>query len=378
MASNLINSLIVGDAGEVLNAVADDSIDLVITSPPYWTAVQYDTPTTRSFGTYDEYISSLLVVWKHCERVLRPNGKLAINTPILPIPKRIIKDQHTRHIKNLSNDIEHTVLGETKFERFSLYIWQKQTSKMMFGSYPYPGNIFENNTVEFINVYVKPGKPPKYSERVRTENKITQQEWVDLTQQIWFMYPQDVKRVEGHPAPFPEKLPRRLIKMYTYGAIDDFEGEVILDPFCGTGTTCVAAKQLKRRYIGIDISEQYIEFARKRLVISTFTIPPPLLVGRPKYPTKDELEQSRLRSASTDSTAPRPISDKHHRETYGRKVDKNWQLSPVLDALSRPLNQSPLFSPPTDTSVSDVASDGRSPVDHEPQKRNVEEKCHHD
>ena len=275
MASNLIDSLIAGDAAEVLKQVPDDSIDLIITSPPYWTAVEYDASTAKSFGTYAEYISALLAVWKHCERVLRPNGKLAINTPILPIPKRIIKNQHTRHIKNLNNDIEYTILSETKFQRFSLYIWQKQTSKMMFGSYPYPGNIFENNTVEFINVYVKPGKPPRYPERVRTMNKLTQQEWVDLTQQIWFMYPQDVKRIEGHPAPFPEKLPRRLIKMYTYGAVDDFEGEVILDPFCGTGTTCVAARQLKRRFIGIDISEHYIAFARKRLAVSQFKTPPP-------------------------------------------------------------------------------------------------------
>ena len=282
MASNLIDSLITGDAAEVLKEIPDDSIDLIITSPPYWTAVEYDASTANSFGTYAEYISALLAVWKHCERVLRANGKLAINTPILPIPKRIIKNQHTRHIKNLNNDIEHTILAETKFQRFSLYVWQKQTSKMMFGSYPYPGNIFENNTVEFINVYVKPGKPPRYPERVRIKNKITQQEWVDLTQQIWFMYPQDVKRIEGHPAPFPEKLPRRLIKMYTYGAVDDFEGEVILDPFCGTGTTCVAARQLKRRFIGIDISEQYIEFARKRLAISEFKTPPPPSCGTAK------------------------------------------------------------------------------------------------
>jgi DNA modification methylase len=79
---------------------------------------------------------------------------------------------------------------------------------MMFGSYPYPGNILENNTIEFINVYVKPGKPPKFDADVKDANQLTRTEWVDLTQQIWFMYPEDVKREGDHPAPFPEKLAR--------------------------------------------------------------------------------------------------------------------------------------------------------------------------
>lgn len=275
MSSSLINSLIVGDAKEVLESVNDESVDLVVTSPPYWTAVEYDRKTDESVGPYDQYISSLLDVWKQCARILRPNGKLAINTPILPIPKRIIKNQHTRHVKNINNDLEQTILSETSLERFSLFVWQKQTSKMMFGSYPYPGNIIENNTVEFISVYVKPGKPPKYPDQVRSQNKISQPEWLDLTQQVWFMYPQDVKRLDEHPAPFPEKLPGRLIRMYTYGTTDNFDGDLILDPFCGTGTTCSVARRMGRRYIGIDISDKYIDFAKKRLVLAEYT-PPPL------------------------------------------------------------------------------------------------------
>ena len=90
--------------------------------------------------------------------MLRPNGKMAINTPIMPVPKKIIGGQHTRHLKNINNDIEFTILNETRFLRYSLSIWQKQTSKLMFGSYPYPGNILENNTVEFINVFQSLGE----------------------------------------------------------------------------------------------------------------------------------------------------------------------------------------------------------------------------
>ena len=343
-----INSLIVGDAKQVLNAVEDESVDLIVTSPPYWTAVEYDRKTDESVGSYDQYISTLLDVWKQCARILRPNGKIAINTPILPIPKRIIKNQHTRHIKNINNDIEQTILAETSLERFSLFVWQKQTSKMMFGSYPYPGNIIENNTVEFISVYVKPGKPPKFPEEARSKNKISQREWLDLTQQVWFMYPQDVKRIDEHPAPFPEKLPGRLIRMYTYGSSDGFEGELILDPFCGTGTTCAVARRMGRRYLGIDISEKYIDFARKRLVLAEFTPPPHLLVGRPKYPTSEELQQIGVEPRPEVHSIKESVKNKHHRETYGRSLDTtDLARTENIDSTS----QRQLFSLLPDTTV---------------------------
>ena len=151
-------------------------------------------------------------VWAECARVLRPNGKLCINAPIMPIPKEIIK-QHTRHLKNIAFDMEHGILAATELERYALFIWQKQTSKMMFGSYPYPGNIIENNTIEFINVFVKAGVPTKVLKEVKEASKLTQEEWIDLTRQIWWIYPDDVTRNGHHPAPFPELLPMRLIKI---------------------------------------------------------------------------------------------------------------------------------------------------------------------
>ena len=131
-----------------------------MTSPPYWTAVEYE-GQKDPWASYEAYLDDMQSVWRECARVLRPNGKLCINAPIMPIPKAVI-EQHTRHLKNIAFDMEHKILAETDLERYSLFVWQKQTSKMMFGSYPYPGNIIENNTIEFINVYVKPGKPPKF------------------------------------------------------------------------------------------------------------------------------------------------------------------------------------------------------------------------
>ena len=305
------------------------SVDLVITSPPYWTAVEYDEGSAESLGSYDEYIEALLQVWKACFRVLRPNGKMAINTPILPVPKKIIGNQHTRHLKNINNDIEASVLCHTEFLRYGLFIWQKQTSKMMFGSYPFPGNIIENNTVEFINVLVKPGKPPKFPDLVKEENKMIQGEWIDLAQQVWFMYPENVKRDGDHPAPFPEKLPGRLIRMYTYGAAGDFPGEVVLDPFCGTGTACAIAKRMNRRYVGIDISQKYIKMAEERLSQSAPNTPPNLLVGRAKYPGKDELTD--LNETLATGNAGKDAFAKHKRETYGRASPKKTQLGLDFD-----------------------------------------------
>lgn len=329
MGLDFSNQLITGNASDVLASFPDKSIDFIVTSPPYWSAVEYDQGSDETLGTYDEYIQSLLKVWKECFRVLRDNGKIAINTPLLPVPKKIIGDQHTRHVKNINNDIEASLLSETAFQRFSLFVWQKQTSKLMFGSYPYPGNILENNTIEFINVFVKPGKPPKYSEATKAANKLSQEEWVDLTQQVWFMYPQDVKREGDHPAPFPEKLPARLMRMYTYGASEDYEGDIILDPFCGTGTACAVAKQMNRRFVGIDISARYLKIAYERVMAARPNMPPVLLVGRAKYPGKEELEELSFNLAT--GNAGETAFAKHKRETYGRGVPRKNQLGLGLD-----------------------------------------------
>src|SRR5579872_2898667 len=186
------------------------SVDLIITSPPYWSAVEYKGQTAR-WPSYETWLEDMMTVWSQCARVLRPNGKLCINAPVMPIPKSLIQ-QHTRHLKNIAFDTEALILGRTDLLRFSLFVWQKQTSKMMFGSYPFPGNIIENNTIEFINVYVKPGKPPKFPPTVKDANRLSRNEWIDLAQQVWFIYPEDVRRYGDHPAPFPEKLAARLIR----------------------------------------------------------------------------------------------------------------------------------------------------------------------
>jgi modification methylase len=311
-----------GDAATIMAKWPSGCIDLIVTSPGYWQSGDGD--------SYEGYLDGLQKVWAQCARVLRPNGKLCINAPIMPVPKKIIQ-QHTRHLKNIAFDIEQRILAERDLVRYSLFVWQKQTSKMMFGSYPHPGNPIENNTIEFINVYVKPGKPPKFPPHVKAVNRISDFDWRDLIQQVWFMYPADVARV-GHPNPFPAKLPGRLIKMYTHGAAADFPGEVVLDPFCGSGTTCVVAKQLGRRYISIDVNPAYAELARRNLAKAPAK-PPVLLVGRAKYPGKDELRAAGNSGTGKDAEA------QHKAVRYGtRRTDvevANEELRGALRARSR-------------------------------------------
>lgn len=316
---NLVN----GDTIEVLKCFDEGAVDLVITSPPYWNAVEYEGDDNVSHQTYYEYINWLGQVWELCFRALRPNGKLVINTPILPIPKTII-NQTPRHIKNINNDIDMWLMNNTPFLRYSVYIWQKQTSKMMFGSYPYPPNILENNTIEFLSVYVKPGHSKKVAQSIKDENLLKQAEWIDLTQQVWFMYPSDVKRHLTHPAPFPQKLPARFMKLFSFGSKNKDHADIILDPFNGAGTTTSVAKMLNRRSVGIELSKKYYRIAKERV---DKTIPGQnlnWLVGRPKYLNSEELDlfQSEIAEQETDKeNNNKKAEKKHKRKTYGRSFE---------------------------------------------------------
>src|SRR5260370_25991226 len=186
----------------------------------------------------------------------------------------------------------------------------------MSGSYPFPGNILENNTTEFIHVYGKRGARPKVPQRVKAASRLSRTEWLDLTQQVWFMYPKDVKRGGEHPAPFPEKLPARLIRLYSFGACENFAGEIVLDPFAGTGTTCVAAKRMGRGYVGIHVNRDYLRIAAARLRAARRS-EMPLLGVRPKYPGSVDLRAMAARELGSDSTA---AARKHKKQTYGRKA----------------------------------------------------------
>ena len=288
-----IDKIICGDAITEMKKIESGSIALIVTSPPYWNLIDYEVEGQYGQGTYEDYLDEMLDVYAEAQRVLQPNGKLAIVTPLIPIPKKIDNTIHTRKLFNISNDIENKILKSNRtklLNRFSLYIWQKQTSTKMFGSYPYPPNIYEDNTIEFINVLIKDGKPPIHRKEIKEKSKMTQEEWLNLSIQVWPIMPSNIQRKNngGHPAPFPEEIPRRLISMYTFQEAPEynFEGDIVLDMFNGSGSTTLAAAQMKRRFIGIDLNKGYCKMAELKIRSIDPKKAHNIIIDRIKMPSK--------------------------------------------------------------------------------------------
>jgi len=260
-----------------MTEIPNESVHLIITSPPYFNIKDYskDGYQDKSIGVshedqigdinnYRQYIQELLIVWKECERVLKPNGKLAINVPLLPMQKKHLSTHHNRHIFDINSDIEHSIINETKLYLMDMYIWNRTNpaKRLMFGSYPFPRNFYAQNTIEFITVYVKDGKPPDgIPMEMKLRSKLSEKEWTDYTKQVWNI-PIPGKNDLGygkHAAIMPEEIVRRSIKLFT------FEGDVVLDPFAGSGTTFKVAKELNRNYVGYEISDGYKEVIEAKL-----------------------------------------------------------------------------------------------------------------
>jgi DNA modification methylase len=291
-----VDRVICGDSASVLSRLPSGSVSLAITSPPYWNLVDYGFEGQIGQGSYADYRARLTEVWREVARVLRPNGKFALNVPLMPIQKAVSERHfgktHTRFLIDLYSDLRQDILRETELLAYGLFIWEKQTTEKMFGSYPYPPNLYERNYIEFIAVFVKPGEPPKVPSEVKDAAKLTQRQWMELTSQIWWMYPENIPRNTGHPAPFPEALPNRLINMYTFPGVESagFPGDIVLDPFAGWGTTCVAAKRLKRRFVGIDLSPAFCNHALTRLGKTTVSEKPVIMSA--ERPTKIDRRQA--------------------------------------------------------------------------------------
>lgn len=260
-----------------MNEVKECSVDLIITSPPYFNIKDYSkngyqnaTHSESKVGDlgalqdYKSYIKALLQVWQECFRILKPNGKLCINVPLMPMFKKDLNTHYNRHIFDLQSDIQHSILESTPFFLLDLYIWNRTntTKKLMFGSYPYPRNFYAQNTSEFISIYVKDGKPnAQISKEIKEQSKLTQEEWIEFTKQIWHIpIPNKSDIAFGkHPAIMPSEIPYRLIKLFS------FVGDIVLDPFAGSGTTLKAAKELKRHYIGYELYENYKSVIEEKL-----------------------------------------------------------------------------------------------------------------
>lgn len=254
-----------GDS-RALNKIEDKSVQLIITSPPYWQLKDYGSNNQIGFNnSYEEYINNLNLVWMECERILSEGCRLCIN----------IGDQFARSVyygryKVVPIRTEIIRFCEAlKMDYMGAIIWQKATTMntsgggAIMGSFPYPRNGILKIDYEFILIFKKLGKAPKPTLEQKQNSAMTKEEWNQYFSSHWNF--SGVKQSE-HIAMFPEELPKRLIKMFS------FAGETIFDPFLGSGTTTLAAKNLGRNSIGYEINKEFESIIKEKLNINQLSL----------------------------------------------------------------------------------------------------------
>ncbi|UCH88784.1 MAG: site-specific DNA-methyltransferase [Thermoplasmata archaeon] len=252
------HKIILGDSRK-MQEVEDESVHLIITSPPYWQLKDYGEERQIGFHhSYEDYINNLNLVWNECSRVLHKGCRLCIN----------IGDQFARSVyygryKVIPIRTEMIKFCESaNFDYLGAIIWQKITTTHttgganIMGSYPYPRNGILKLDYEFILIFKKYGEGPKVGRDAKNASKLSADEWNEYFAGHW-NFPGE--KQTKHLAMFPEELPRRLIKMFS------FEGEVVLDPFLGSGTTSLAARNLGRNSIGYEINTDFLPTIKEKL-----------------------------------------------------------------------------------------------------------------
>lgn len=247
-----------GDSRQ-MNLIPDKSVHLIITSPPYWQLKDYGTEDQIGFhDSYETYINNLNLVWKECYRILHDGCRMCIN----------IGDQFARSVyygryKVIPIRTEIIKFCETLgMDYMGAVIWQKQTTMnttgggAIMGSFPYPRNGILKMDYEFILIFKKLGNAPKPTFEQKQLSAMTKAEWNTYFSSHWTF---GGARQDGHIAVFPEELPTRLIKMFS------FVGETVFDPFMGSGTTALAARNLGRNSIGYEINPEFISYYKEKL-----------------------------------------------------------------------------------------------------------------
>ena len=244
--SELENVVINGDSK--LMPLPDNCVHLVVTSPPYNASKAYDEDLSLT-----DYLSMLHDVFAECYRVLAPGGRMVVNVanlgrkPYIPL---------TSHVNLIMHDIGFMHRGEV--------IWDKSASagsSCAWGSFQSASNPCLRDIHEYLLMFSKGDYKLPRTKTERAEGRIDtigKEEFIQQTKSIWSFATESAKRV-NHPAPFPVELPKRCIEMFT------FVGDVVLDPFLGSGTTAVAAKMSGRKYVGCDLSAEYCAIAEDRL-----------------------------------------------------------------------------------------------------------------
>ena len=242
-----LENQILGSTSEDMSDIPDNSVHLMVTSPPYNASKDYDENLSL-----EEYLTFLEQVFRETYRVLVPGGRACINVanlgrkPYLPL---------TAYISKMMIDAGFLMRGEI--------IWDKGASSSpstAWGSWQSASNPILRDVHEYILVFSK-GDYKRHltkKEKLVKKDTVTRDEFLEWTKTIWQMGAESAKRI-GHPAPFPVELPYRLIQLYS------FETDVVLDPFIGSGTTGIAALRAGRNFVGYEIVEEYVALAQKRL-----------------------------------------------------------------------------------------------------------------
>lgn len=253
------HKIIIGDSRD-MREVPAESVHLVVTSPPYVTT---KFAKGQPFNV-DEYLDLIRGVFKEVYRVLAPDGRVCLNVADIHT-KYYYKDGVFSHIP-----LAHMVLNEVLklgFRTLETFIWDKGYNRHLggapgplFGSYPYPHTIYSNVYWEYIFVLRKPGPKREVPKEVKEKSKIPYEKWKEYTRYIWRIESES-EWIKEHPAVFPVDIPKRLIEMYS------FVGDIVLDPFLGSGTTTLAARLTGRNSIGYEINPKYLELIKRRIMM---------------------------------------------------------------------------------------------------------------
>lgn len=301
---------ILNHTSETMSELESDTVALTVTSPPYWNAIDYETHAidktrhyrTRSYSNsgsdYSEYLNWLEKVFAEVLRVTKPGGFCAIvigtvlqNGSHYPAPFDLVA-RLTRQGWNFHQDI----------------IWHKCTAGIKRAGVtiqkPYPGYFYPNIMTEYILVFRKPGSPI-YEGRSDTERQsaqfpINRLFTMDTANNIWHIAPVPPNFLD-HPCPFPEEIPYRLITMYSY------PGEIVLDPFVGSGQTTKVAHHLKRRYAGYEVIEKYAELAKKRLTEPLSLREQQLIAVFDKVGLEEETKRTEVSEQKTRNGKPKKM-----------------------------------------------------------------------
>ena len=247
------SKLFIADS-QSMQEIDNGTVDLIVTSPPYWSLKDYGHQAQIGYGqTLHQYLKSLYNVFSESYRVLTSGGRLCVNIGDILAN---VDEKGFRQVIPLHAEIL-TMCDRIGFNHLGMIIWNKINDPFFLGTYPYPQSGVLMVSYEYVMIFQKPGKFKHVSQEVKESSKLTKSEWYTFFSSVWNVNG-TVQR--DHPAMFPDEIPRRLIRMYSY------VGDVVLDPFVGSGTTMAVANAWGRNAIGYEINPEFVDLIKRKVL----------------------------------------------------------------------------------------------------------------